>query len=50
MRIEEAVCTNAPERTDSYRNEDNEWNDLGGKPMKTYMANPTKIEKKMVCS
>ena len=46
MRIEEAVCTNAPERTDSYRNEDNEWNDLGGKPMKTYMANPTKIEKK----
>ena len=47
MRIEEAVCANAPEWTDSYRNDNNLILDyLGGKPMKTYMANPTKIERK----
>ena len=47
MRIEEAVYTNAPEWTDSYINENNlTENYLGGKPMKTYMANPDKIERK----
>ena len=46
MRIEEAVYTNAPEWTDSYIKDDNDLEDLGGKPMKTYMANPTKIERK----
>ena len=47
MRIEEAVCANAPEWTDSYINDNNlTENYLGGNPMKTYMANPTKIERK----
>ena len=47
MRIEEAVYANAPEWTDSYINENNlTENYLGGNPMKTYMANPSKIERK----